>query len=82
MASRVASGMVAATVFPKRSMLIITFSGAMPKRSLAALIIRLLAWCGITTATSSPVRPFRCNRSRQDSYILRTAYLNTWLPSW
>ena len=49
----------------------------MPSRSAAAVMMRMLAWCGIITRRPSTVRPLRASRSRQTSYILRTAYLKT-----
>src|SRR5208337_584578 len=67
-----ASGMVPAEVLPYFSMLIITRSGSMPSRSEVAVIMRLLAWCGIKQLRSAPVMPLRSSNLVVDSAILRT----------
>src|ERR1700753_82896 len=54
-ASRIPSGIVPAVVFPYRSIFTITLESSTPKRSCIARIILKFAWCGTTSARSSPL---------------------------
>ncbi len=53
----------------------------MPSRFAAASMMRMFAWCGMNSSTSSTATPARRTASRAASGITRTANLNTSLPS-
>src|SRR5262245_59489292 len=80
-ASFSARGMVAAVVFPKFSMLIITLLESMPSFSVADWMMRRFAWCETNRSISAGVRPLRSRTRRAISSVLRTANLNTVAPS-
>ena len=73
-------GMDAAEVFPMSSMSITARSGPNPSRSPTALMMRALAWWGISRSTSSAWTPALSSSSRQALVMDTTACLNTSLP--
>src|SRR5512139_2694787 len=79
-ASERAMGTEAAEVFPYRSRLTNTRSGATPSRFPTALTIRRFAWCGMNSATSSIPYPFWARAFWATSAILVTACLNVSFP--
>ncbi len=77
MASFSANGIVAAVVFPNRSMLMITFESSTPSFSVAAWMMRRFAWCDTKRSRSPGTSPLRSSSRRAISSVFRTANLKT-----
>ena len=79
-ASASASGIDPDEVLPKRSTLTIVRSSGMPSFAAAWSMMRLFAWCGTYTSTSSTLRPHCARIASADETITLVANLNTSRP--
>ena len=73
--------MLAEDVLPVRSSTTAARSWPMPRRSQAAWMMRMLAWCGTTSEMSSAVTPAWAIDFCAESTMIRTARRKTSLPS-
>ncbi len=68
-------------MLPVRSSTLAVRSALMPNRLAAASMMRMLAWCGTSSATSSMDTPAWLRHASADSTMARTARRNSSRPS-